>query len=252
MPNFAPDSPLVDRVVPSPNHGPRRGGARPTMILLHYTGMRTAEVALERLCQNGSEVSAHYVVLENGEVLQCVAEARRAWHAGEAFWAGESDINSHSIGIEIVNPGHDWGYDDFPPAQINAVTALCRDVLARNAIPHHRLLAHSDVAPGRKQDPGEKFPWARLAAAGIGHWVAPEPIGAGGVLALDDMGPDVCELQAQLSQYGYRVGQTGTYDAQTRDAVVAFQRHFRPERVDGVADASTCATLARLLATRMS
>jgi N-acetylmuramoyl-L-alanine amidase len=253
MPNFAPDSPLVDRVVPSPNHGPRRGGARPTMILLHYTGMRTAEVALERLCQNGSEVSAHYVVFENGEIVQCVAEARRAWHAGEAFWAGESDINSHSIGIEIVNPGHDWGYNDFPDAQIDAVIALCRDVLARNAIPHYRLLAHSDVAPGRKQDPGEKFPWARLAAAGIGHWVEPEPTGeAGSALNLNDEGPLVRELQAQLAEYGYRIGQTGTYDAQTRDVVAAFQRHFRPARVDGIADESTRRTLGRLLATRMS
>ena len=247
MPSFVPDSPLVERVVPSPNHGPRRGGARPQMIVLHYTGMKSAEVALERLCQKGSEVSAHYVVFEDGEIVQCVAEARRAWHAGEAFWAGESDINSRSIGIEIVNPGHDWGYNDFPAVQIDAVIALCRDVLARHAIPHHRLLAHSDVAPGRKQDPGEKFPWARLAAAGLGHWVEPEPITTGGpVLKLDDSGPLVRELQAQLAEYGYRIDTTGTFDAQTRDVVAAFQRHFRPERVDGVADASTRATLARL------
>jgi N-acetylmuramoyl-L-alanine amidase len=251
MPSFAPDSPLVERVVPSPNHGMRRGGARPTMILLHYTGMRDGEVALARLCQEGSEVSAHYLVFEDGRIVQCVPEARRAWHAGEAFWAGESDINSHSVGIEIVNPGHDWGYTDFPTAQIDAVSALCRDVLARNAIPPARVLAHSDVAPGRKQDPGEKFPWDRLAAAGIGHWVAPEPIGAGPGLTLNDMGPDVRKLQAQLCECGYRIDMTGTYDSQTSDVVMAFQRHFRPARVDGIADASTRMTLARL-ATQIS
>jgi N-acetylmuramoyl-L-alanine amidase len=253
MPSFVPDSPLVERVVPSPNHGPRRGGARPQMIVLHYTGMKSAEVALERLCQKGSEVSAHYLVFEDGRIVQCVPEVRRAWHAGEAFWAGESDINSRSIGIEIVNPGHDWGYNDFPAAQIDAVIALCGDVLTRNVIPHHRVLGHSDVAPARKQDPGEKFPWARLAAAGVGHWVEPEPIAeTGSVLNLNDNGPLVRELQAQLADYGYPLRQTDMYDAQTRAVVAAFQRHFRPARVDGIADASTARTLAKLLTSRNS
>jgi N-acetylmuramoyl-L-alanine amidase len=221
------------------------------MIVLHYTGMRTGAAALERLCEAGSDVSAHYLVFEDGKIVQCVREARRAWHAGDACWAGESDINSRSIGIEIVNPGHDWGYADFPDAQTDAVIALCRDILARRSIPRDRVLAHSDVAPARKQDPGEKFPWARLAAAGVGHWVAPAPIdGSGAGLTLDDRGPMVRDLQAQLADYGYRIDASGSYDAQTRDVVAAFQRHFRPARVDGIADGSTRATLARLLAAR--
>ena len=249
---FAPDSSLVDEVSPSPNHGERRGVSVPDMLLLHYTGMPDAQIALQRLCQQDSEVSAHYVVFDDGRVVQCVPEARRAWHAGESTWAGINDINSRSIGIEITNPGHQWGYGDFPAPQIAAVTALCRDILARHAIPARRVLAHSDVAPARKQDPGEKFPWGRLAAAGVGHWVVPEPIGPGKALALGDAGPDVRELQSGLSRYGYGLDVSGTYDDATKDVVTAFQRHFRPAQVDGVADESTMKTLQRLLAARES
>ena len=234
--------------MPSPNHGERRGSARPDMILLHYTGMQDAQVALQRLCQQGSEVSAHYVVFEDGRVVQCVPEARRAWHAGEAAWAGATDINSCSIGIEITNPGHEWGYADFTAPQIAAVLALCRDIVARHAIPPRRILAHSDVAPTRKNDPGEKFPWGRLAAAGVGHWAEPEPIAPGKTLTLGDRGREVETLQSALARYGYGLEATGTYDAPTRDVVAAFQRHFRPARVDGIADASTLKTLAKLLA----
>ena len=135
---------------------------RPDMILLHYTGMFDASVALDRLCTAGSEVSAHYLVLEDGHVIQMVPEGRRAWHAGASFWGGETDINSCSIGIEIANPGHDYGYPDFPKRQIAAVTALCRGIQTRNTIRPERVLAHSDVAPSRKNDPGEKFPWQTL------------------------------------------------------------------------------------------
>jgi len=251
MPSFAPDSPVVDRVVPSPNHGERRGGVPVTMLLLHYTGMRSAEAALARLAEHGSDVSAHYLVFEDGATVQFVPEARRAWHAGEARWAGESDVNSRSVGIEIVNPGHDWGYVDFPDAQIAKVIALCRDIVARHAIRPDRVLAHSDVAPARKQDPGEKFPWPRLAAAGVGLWVPPEPITDGGpVLRLGDSGAAVRDLQARLAAYGYDIATSATYDAATADVVSAFQRHFRPARVDGIADASTQKTLAKLLAAR--
>ena len=250
--HFAPDSSRVDTVAPSPNHGERRGVSRPDMLLLHYTGMPDAQAALERLCQQGSEVSAHYVVFADGRIVQCVPEARRAWHAGEATWAGESDINSRSIGIEIANPGHQWGYADFPEPQIAAVIALCRDILARQPIPARRVLAHSDVAPARKQDPGEKFPWARLAAASVGHWVAPEPITPGNTLAPGDRGRDVEELQAALARYGYGLNVSGSYDALTQAVVTAFQRHFRPARVDGVADGSTVKTLAKLLAALMN
>jgi N-acetylmuramoyl-L-alanine amidase len=247
---FAPDSPLVSEVVPSPNHEPRVGSTRPDMIVLHYTGMTDGPAALAQLCRPGSRVSSHYVVFEDGRIVQCVAEARRAWHAGVSSWQGESDINSRSIGIEIVNPGHGLGYPDFPDAEMEAVIALTRDILARHEVRADRVVAHSDVAPGRKEDPGEKFPWARLHAAGIGLWVEPAPIRDGAVLTLGDHGEEVLHLQQGLTRYGYGVPTSGVFDAATRDVVTAFQRHFRPARVDGAADPSTITTLHRLLARR--
>jgi N-acetylmuramoyl-L-alanine amidase len=243
---FTPDSPLAARVVPSPNHGERRGGAA-DMLLIHYTGMQSADAALARLCAADSAVSTHYFVFEDGRIVQSVPEARRAWHAGEASWDGETDINSRSIGIEIANSGHEWGYDDFPEPQIAAVVALCRDIVERNAIPARRVLGHSDVAPTRKWDPGEKFPWERLASAGVGLWVPPEPISDGAALTMGEAGATVADLQGQLAEYGYGLPANGIFDALTRDVVQAFQRHFRPARVDGVADLSTRETLAKLL-----
>ena len=246
-----PDSSVVAAVVASPNHGERRDGRQPDMILLHYTGMRDADAALERLTSIGSEVSAHYVVFEDGRIVQLVAENRRAWHAGEASWAGETDINSCSIGIEIANPGHDFGYPDFPARQIAAVTALCRSILTRHAIAPTRVLAHSDVAPSRKQDPGEKFPWRTLHDSGIGHWVRPAPLNEQGeVLALGDHGEAVASMQKSLGEYGYGIAASGAFDSATLDVVTAFQRHFRPQRIDGVADASTRTTLRELLGRR--
>jgi len=247
---FPAESSVVAEVRPSPNHGERRGGMRPDMILLHYTGMLDAAVALDRLCGPGSEVSVHYLVLEDGRVIQMVQEARRAWHAGTSSWAGETDINSFSIGIEIANPGHDFGYPDFPKRQIAAVTALCRGIQTRNTIRPERVLAHSDVAPARKQDPGEKFPWQTLWNSGVGHWVAPAPITEGAMLTLGDRGEAVSSIQDQLSKYGYSITISGSYDSVTHDVVKAFQRHFRPARVDGIADESTRATLMDLLAHR--
>jgi N-acetylmuramoyl-L-alanine amidase len=248
---FSADSSVVTDVRPSPNHNERAGGRRPDMILLHYTGMPDAEAALERLCAPESQVSAHYLVFEDGRILQLVPESRRAWHAGISFWAGETDINSCSIGIEIVNPGHDYGYPDFPTRQIAAVTTLCRGIQTRHAVPPIRVLAHSDVAPARKQDPGEKFPWRTLYESGVGHWVKPAPIiEAGAVYALGDRGDAIAAMQHSLGKYGYGVAVTGTYDSATHDAVTAFQRHFRPERVDGVSDQSTRDTLEDLLAQR--
>ena len=149
------------------------------MLVLHYTGMEREERALKWLCDPESSVSCHYLVFEDGRVAQLVDEADRAWHAGKSFWAGETDINSRSIGIEIANPGHQYGYSGFPDAQMDAVIALCREILGRHPIPPQRVLAHSDIAPARKEDPGELFPWDRLHAEGIGHWVLPEPIGRG-------------------------------------------------------------------------
>ncbi len=242
-----PESSVVSDVVPSANFGERRNGLVPNMILLHYTGMPDAEGAIKRLCKPGADVSAHYIVMEDGRVLQCVQETYRAWHAGESFWAGETDINSCSIGIEIINRGHDWGYPEFPLRQIAAVIALCRGIMIRRAVPSHRVLAHSDVAPARKKDPGEKFPWMALANSGVGVWVPPAPIVPGATLAPGASGDEVLTLQKQLARYGYGVPTTGEYDAETTHVVGAFQRHFRPERVDGIADLSTRETLRALL-----
>jgi len=174
--SFQTDSSVVSGVRYSPNHGERKPGCAPDMIVLHYTGMPDADAALERLCAPDSEVSTHYFVYEDGRIIQCVPEARRAWHAGKAGWAGETDINSCSIGIEIANPGHQHGYPEFPRRQIAAVITLCRGIAARRRILPDRVLAHSDVAPTRKQDPGEKFPWPLLARSGVGLWVDPVPI----------------------------------------------------------------------------
>ena len=247
---FHPDSSLVAEVRASPNHGERKGGIKPNMLVLHYTGMADAESALGRLCSPTSEASAHYVVMEDGRVVQCVPESRRAWHAGQSGWEGESDINSCSIGIEIVNPGHDYGYPDFPKRQIAAVTTLCRSILTRYRIPPERVLGHSDVAPTRKRDPGEKFPWRTLHRSGIGLWVKPAPIVEGPIYVLGESNPAIAELQELLSRYGYAITPSGHLDGSTRDVIAAFQRHFRPENVDGVFDRSTLQTLRALLALR--
>jgi N-acetylmuramoyl-L-alanine amidase len=252
MSAFPPDSFIVTDVVPSPNVEARKDGRTPDMILLHYTGMRTGAAALERLCAPDSKVSAHYVVFEDGRIVQCVPEDRRAWHAGVASWAGEPDINSCSIGIEIVNPGHEFGYPDFPLRQTAAVISLCRSILTRRGpLAPDRILAHSDVAPARKQDPGEKFPWDLLNESGIGHWVRPAPLNLEGPsLQPGEQGEVVTRLQRALRGYGYAIEETGHYDEATQLVLTAFQRHFRPARVDGIADASTMLTLRALLETR--
>jgi N-acetylmuramoyl-L-alanine amidase len=244
---FPAESSVVAEVSSSPNFGDRKDNRRPDMILLHYTGMANANDALEYLRSPISKVSAHYFVFEDGRVIQMVPESKRAWHAGESIWAGETDINSCSIGIEIANPGHQYGYADFPKRQIAAVTALCRGILTRYTIPPARVLAHSDVAPARKQDPGEKFPWQTLHDSGVGHWVRPAKITDGPLHALGDRGDAVTAVQKSLSDYGYGIEVNGAYDSATHEVVTAFQRHFRPERVDGVSDESTRATLQELL-----
>ena len=243
----SPDSPLVGRFVASPNHGERRGYGRPNCLILHYTGMRTGEAALKALTDPASEVSAHYLVWEDGSIDQLVAESDRAWHAGKASWKGESDLNSASVGIEIVNPGHDGGSPPFPDRQIEATIALARDICARWMIAPERVLAHSDIAPARKRDPGEAFPWGTLWRGGVGHWTEPSPLTDPPLFAHEEEGPPVRAVQAMLALYGYGVEITGVYDRQTRQVVAAFQRHFRPERVDGEVDASTAATLKALI-----
>lgn len=230
----------------SPNHGERVGGGI-DMLLLHYTGMPDCKGAIDRLCDPAAEVSAHYVVQEDGAVVQLVDETRRAWHAGRASWAGVSDINSRSIGIEICNPGHDGGMPPYPARQIEGIITLCKGIIARHGIYPERVLGHSDVAPDRKADPGETFPWDRLAAAGIGHYVPPEPISNGRYFMRGDEGQPVSALQTMLGSYGYTLRITGVYDEPTERVIAAFQRHFRPALVDGIADASTLATLHKLI-----
>jgi len=247
---FQPDSRFVSHVRPSPNHGDRAPLAV-NILLLHYTGMASTADAIERLCQPSARVSSHYVIDRHGEILQLVAEARRAWHAGESWWEGVTDINSSSIGIEIGNPGHSLGYPDFPDAQMAAVIDLCGDIVARHRIRPQRVLAHSDVAPRRKRDPGEKFPWRRLFEAGIGAWVEPAPLTPASTSPhIGDNGPGIARLQQALKRYGYDIAPSGTYDHDTATVVTAFQRHFRPARVDGLADRSTVETLEALLAAR--
>ncbi|MGV9008768.1 N-acetylmuramoyl-L-alanine amidase [Brevundimonas sp.] len=239
---------LIVRDVPSPNFDARRG--LPDMLVLHYTGMQTAAAAIARLCDAEARVSAHYVVDEDGSMLKLVPEERRAWHAGRGVWLGETDCNAASIGIEIVNPGHEFGYRDFPEVQIDAVISLIADIRTRWTIPDNRIIAHSDLAPERKQDPGERFPWKRLAGAGHGLWFEPaqERIAALGVpLKVGDEGLGVIVLRAGLHRLGYGLPPGGDYDEATRLTVEAFQRHWRPAQVDGVADGETRATLMGVL-----
>jgi N-acetylmuramoyl-L-alanine amidase len=229
---------------PSPNFDART--RPPDMIVLHYTGMPTGEAALARLRDPAAKVSAHYVVEEDGRIFTLVPEERRAWHAGRSFWRGERDINAASIGIEIVNPGHEHGYRPFPDVQVQTVIALVADIRSRWTVPDARLVGHSDVAPDRKEDPGELFPWQRLAEAGHGLWA--EPAAAPGApLAEGDEGAGVFALQAGLTRLGYDSPPSGAFDAATATIVRAFQRHWRPDHVDGVADGETRARLIAML-----
>jgi N-acetylmuramoyl-L-alanine amidase len=246
MSGFAPDYAGADVRV-SPNFGPRAEGATPDCLILHYTGMETGDAAEAWLCAPESQVSSHYLVHEDGSIVQMVRESDRAWHAGKGSWKGRSDVNSFSIGIEIVNSGPLAAFPEFPAVQVDAVAELARDICARHHISPERVLAHSDVAPGRKIDPGERFPWLRLAELGVGHYVTPSGIGGGRFLAMGDRGEPVEALQSMLSVYGYGLEINGLFDEATKIVVEAFQRHFRPIRVDGVADRSTIETLHRLL-----
>jgi len=219
---------------PSPNHGPRPENTPIDLLVLHYTGMRDGQAALERLCDPASRVSAHYLIEEDGTVFALVDETRRAWHAGIGAWRGHDDINSRSIGIELVNPGHEFGYRPFPRPQMEALARLAPAILARHPIPPRNVVGHSDVAPTRKEDPGELFDWAWLAVRGIGLW--PTAIPESSLSASD------AELAEMLVRFGYAVAED------PRAALVAFQRHFRPTRFDGVVDDETRARLVALLA----
>ncbi|MBL6081448.1 N-acetylmuramoyl-L-alanine amidase [Belnapia sp. T18] len=200
------------------------------ILMLHYTGMQSGRAAIERLRDPVAKVSSHYVVEEDGTVLRLVPEERRAWHAGISHWRGRAALNDRSIGIEIVNPGHDWGYRPFPALQMAALCDLCLDILARHPVAPWDVVGHSDVAPDRKQDPGELFDWEGLAANGVGLWPAAEaePVEAG--------------PEALLAAIGYRS------DLPLPVLLTAFQRRWRPEQVDGIADAGCLARLAAVAA----
>lgn len=228
------------RYARSPNHGPRTAGLV-DMLVLHYTGMRSAQEALQRLCDKESSVSAHWLVEEDGTLHALVPEDRRAWHAGVSSWRGRTDVNSRSIGIEIVNPGHEFGYRPFPEAQMQALIALCRDILGRwPSIPARNVVGHSDVAPLRKEDPGELFDWKRLAAEGIGLW----PVPAEAVPT--EQPKSILEVQEALSAIGYATPRSGQLDEATHKAIVAFQRHYRPADLSGIPEAETWALLKAL------
>jgi N-acetylmuramoyl-L-alanine amidase len=224
---------------PSPNFNERPANTPIDILVLHYTGMETGAAAVKRLCDPEAKVSAHYTVDEDGTIFGHVPEDCRAFHAGVSYWAGATDINGRSIGIEIVNPGHEFGYRSFPDAQIAAVIELAQDVFRRHPIPPERVIGHSDVAPARKMDPGELFPWAVLAEAGIGLWP-----GVGGV-------PRTLPLHGRfedgLRRFGY--GVRPELDIPMETVVTAFQRHFRPKKIDGAPDAECAGILAALLST---
>jgi len=226
--------------LPSPNFDDRPVAGPIDILLMHYTGMQTADEAVNRLRDPAARVSSHYVIDEDGSILCLVPEHKRAWHAGISYWTGEREINARSIGIEIVNPGHEWGYRPFPAAQMQAVTALSQQIIAQHAIPARRVIGHSDVAPLRKQDPGELFDWQGLATQGVGLWPEPQSI----------TWNDAQFLQA-LSLYGYDIeGPSGTAAATMQHAaILAFQRHFAPARLDGRIDSELAALLHGLLLT---
>jgi N-acetylmuramoyl-L-alanine amidase len=233
------------RELPSPNHDERPAGIPIDILILHYTGTQTAQAAIDRLRDPAARVSCHYVVDEDGSMLGMVPEERRAWHAGASYWRGHTELNDRSIGIELVNPGHESGYRDFPVLQLAAVCDLCLSILSRHPIPARNIVGHSDVAPERKQDPGERFEWQALAQNGVGLWPDDMPdIGTGGVVR---DAASLRDVRAALAEIGYRVVPEGPLDPALAAVLRAFQRHWRPEAVTGQADAGT---LARLLGVR--
>lgn len=209
---------------PSPNYDDRDGPV--SLLVMHYTGMPTARAAIDLLKSPQAKVSAHYVVDEDGMVYSLVPEAKRAWHAGVSYWRGQRMLNDTSIGIEIVNPGHSWGYRPFPDAQMQAVLRLAQGIIARHNILACNVVAHSDIAPNRKQDPGALFPWSWLAAQGVGVWT-------------EDFMPSV-DWRKDLATIGYDM------DLPARDVLLAFQLHFLPTHLSGVADEATVGRVGSL------
>lgn len=227
---------------PSPNYNARASGKTIRHIILHYTGMPEPDMSRAQLCDPKSEVSAHYLIERTGQIWQLVPESERAWHAGISYWQGETDMNSVSVGIELVNRGHQWGYQEFPSGQITACVELVRGIMERHAIPPRHILAHSDIAPQRKEDPGELFPWQELAQQGIGFWPKDHT-------EVNNTPPlSLTEARALLRRIGYDCSQDGEYDMPLRRVLLAFQRHWLPHHLSGLADTKT-ATRLRAVAT---
>ena len=236
---------MAVRDLPSPNHDTRPVGVPIDILILHYTGMKTAQEAIDRLRDRSAAVSAHYVVDEDGFVLRLVPEDRRAWHAGTSFWRGHHSLNDRSVGIEIVNPGHEWGYRDFPVLQVAAVCDLCLSILSRHPIEARNVIGHSDAAPARKEDPGERFDWEQMARNGVGLFPRDVPdLGTGNPLR------DAVALRpvrAGLAEIGYDVAPEGALDPALSAVLRAFQRHWRPETVNGQADSGTVTRLGAVV-----
>jgi N-acetylmuramoyl-L-alanine amidase len=207
---------------PSPNRDQRPDGAAIDMLVLHYTGMTSVEAALTRLTDPAAKVSAHWLIGEDGAITALVPETMRAWHAGVSFWRGAQGVNARSIGIELVNPGHEFGYRPFPERQMAALLELARDITARHRIPARNVVGHADVAPRRKMDPGELFRWRWLAHAGVGLW----PEEARDLILEPDL------MRGLLASIGFEIEDFCA-------TLKAFQRHFRPERVNGRLDFET-------------
>jgi len=231
--------------LPSPNNDARPDDEPIDILVLHYTGMQTGQAAIDRLRDPVAKVSSHYVIEEDGRIFRLVPEERRAWHAGISHWRGHETLNGRSIGIEIVNPGHDWGYRQFPVLQLVSVVDLCLDILSRHPIPARNVVAHSDIAPDRKQDPGELFDWRGLARNGVGLW--PEGCDDLGDIGALRTAHDLAPVRAALREVGYGVGAQGGDDRDLATVLRAFQRHWRPEAITGQADLGT---VARLFAVR--
>jgi len=225
--------------IPSLNHNFRSKGTKIDMVILHYTGMKSKSSAIKRLCDKKARVSAHYLIDERGEISKLVDEKFAAWHAGKASWEGKHDINNRSIGIELVNPGHRYGYKKFTKKQISSLITLLQRIIKRYKIPEDRILGHSDVAPQRKTDPGELFDWRCLAKKNIGIWPK-------GTYPNNKKNYTIKSMQLMLSSFGYDLNVSGKLDRQTKKVISAFQRHFRPKKIDGIFDHETVSKLLDL------
>lgn len=229
----------INHTYPSPNFDERETPIK--ALIFHYTDMLTAKEALERLCSVEASVSAHYLISEEGEIYQLVDDAKRAWHAGKSFWRGMEKLNNYSIGIELANKGHSHGYHPFPEAQLASLKKLSKQLIATHNIPKENIVGHSDIAPLRKKDPGELFPWQSFAEEGIGFW--PPSLKT----STNEM--SVLEMQRALSQIGYKISPQGVFDDETKEVLIAFQRHFAPLEPFGELTPFTKAMLDRVSST---